>query len=34
MNPQKTVTLDASHASLAYEPEAIADLIIEAANAL
>ncbi|OYO14197.1 alpha/beta hydrolase [Enemella evansiae] len=31
MNPQKTIELDASHASLASQPGAIADLIDEAA---
>lgn len=33
MNPAKTITLDASHASLASHPKEIADLIEEAANA-
>jgi pimeloyl-ACP methyl ester carboxylesterase len=34
MNPRKTITLDASHASLASRPEEITDLIIEAANSV
>ncbi|MGE0283615.1 MAG: alpha/beta hydrolase [Rhizobiaceae bacterium] len=33
MKPRKTITLDASHASLASRPTEIADLITEAANA-
>ncbi|NNG40967.1 alpha/beta hydrolase [Flexivirga sp. ID2601S] len=33
MNPKKTIELDASHASLASQPAAIADLIDEAAAA-
>lgn len=33
MNPAKTITLDASHASLASRPAEIADFIVEAANA-
>lgn len=32
MNPKKTIKLDASHASLASQPEAIADFIAEAAQ--
>jgi pimeloyl-ACP methyl ester carboxylesterase len=34
MNPQTTIELDASHASLASQPSAIADLIDQAATAL
>jgi len=34
MNPQSTIELDASHASLASQPSAIADLIDQAATAL
>ncbi len=34
MNPRKTITLAASHASLASRPEEITDLIIEAANSV
>jgi pimeloyl-ACP methyl ester carboxylesterase len=34
MNPRSTVELDASHASLASQPSAIADLIDQAATAL
>ncbi len=34
MNPQRTIELDASHASLASEPAAIADLIDEAASSI
>jgi pimeloyl-ACP methyl ester carboxylesterase len=34
MNPRKTITLDASHASLASQPEAISALIEEAAAAV
>jgi pimeloyl-ACP methyl ester carboxylesterase len=34
MNPRKTIEIDASHASLASQPIAIADLIDEAAAAL
>jgi pimeloyl-ACP methyl ester carboxylesterase len=34
MHPRRLLTLDASHASLASQPQAVADLIIEAANAL
>lgn len=33
MNPRKTIELDASHASLASQPQAVVDLIEEAANA-
>ena len=33
MNPRKTITLDASHASLASRPAEVAALIDEAANA-
>ncbi|KUL35664.1 hydrolase [Streptomyces sp. NRRL F-4489] len=33
MNPRKTIELAASHASLASQPEPVADLIEEAANA-
>ena len=31
MNARKTIELDASHASLSSEPEAVAALIVEAA---
>ena len=34
MQPRKTITLDASHASLASRPQEVAELIIEAANAV
>lgn len=34
MQPQKTIELDASHASLASQPKAVADLIDEAAAAV
>jgi len=34
MNPRSTIELDASHASLASQPDAIADLIDQAATAL
>jgi hypothetical protein len=34
MNPRSTIELDASHASLASQPTAIADLIDQAASAL
>ncbi|NNC24542.1 alpha/beta hydrolase, partial [Salinisphaera sp. USBA-960] len=34
MNPKKTITLDASHASLASQPAQIAALIDEAARAV
>lgn len=34
MNPRKTITLAASHASLASQPEAVAGLIDEAASAV
>lgn len=34
MNPRKTVTLDASHASLASRPQEVAAFIVEAANAV
>ena len=34
MNPQRTIELDASHASLASQPSAIADLIDQAATAV
>ena len=34
MNPRKTITLDASHASLASRPQEVAALIVEAANAV
>ncbi len=34
MNPQRTVELDASHASLASQPTAIVDLIDEAASSI
>jgi hypothetical protein len=34
MKPQATIELDASHASLASQPTAIADLIDQAAAAL
>jgi hypothetical protein len=34
MNPRNTIELDASHASLASQPGAIADLIDQAATAL
>jgi pimeloyl-ACP methyl ester carboxylesterase len=34
MNPRSTIELDASHASLASQPSAIADLIDQAATAL
>ena len=34
MNPRATIELDASHASLASQPHAIADLIDQAATAL
>ena len=33
MNPRKTITLDASHASLASRPQEVAAFIVEAANA-
>ena len=32
MNPRKTIELDSSHASLASQPDAITDLIVEAAS--
>ena len=32
MSPKKIITLDASHASLASQAQAVADLIVEAAN--
>lgn len=34
MNPRKTITLDASHASLASRPQEVAAFIVEAANAV
>ena len=34
MNARKTITLDASHASLASRPREIAALIVEAAEAI
>jgi hypothetical protein len=34
LNPQRTIELDASHASLASQPAAIVDLIDEAATAV
>jgi hypothetical protein len=34
MNPHSTIELDASHASLASQPAAIADLIDQAATSL
>lgn len=34
MNPRKTITLDASHASLASRPDEVAGLIAEAANSV
>jgi hypothetical protein len=34
MSPRRTIELDASHASLASQPGAIADLIDEAAKAV
>ncbi len=34
MNPRKTITLDASHASLASRPDEVAGLIVEAANSV
>ena len=34
MNPRKTFTLDASHASLASRPQEVAAFIVEAANAV
>lgn len=34
MAPRKTINLDASHASLASQPEAVAELILEAADSL
>ena len=34
MQPRKTITLDASHASLASRPQEVAALIVEAANAV
>ena len=34
MNPRKTITLDASHASLASRPQGVAAFIVEAANAV
>ena len=34
MNPRKTITMDASHASLASRPQEVAAFIVEAANAV
>lgn len=34
INPRKTIEMDASHASLASQPVAVADLISEAAEEL